>query len=88
MTTNSVNSAMSPSPRIFPIPLYDPMYYATGKANGRNASLRVANWIGFFVVSRSGNNVFGRITPISGTRDNNAGPAPVGAFPKTIRLVQ
>ena len=87
-STNSVNSAMHPSPRVFPIPLYDPMYYATGKANGRNADLRVANWLGFFVVGRSGNDVLGRITPISGVRDKNGGPAPVGAFPQTIRLVQ
>ena len=36
------------SPRVFPIPLYDPEYYAAGKRNGRNADLKVANWIGFF----------------------------------------
>ncbi len=86
--TNSVQSSMNPSPRIFPLPLYDPMYYADGKANGRNASLRVANWLGFFVVSRSGNNVVGRITPIGGKRDPNGGPVPINAFPKSIRLVQ
>ena len=85
---NKVVSSMSPSPRIAPIPLYDPVYYSTGKANGRNADFKVANWIGFFVVSRNGNNVTGRITPISGTYDGNAGPAPPGIFPKVIRLVE
>lgn len=87
-TTNSVDSTMHPSPRVFPIPLYDPEYYAFGKANGRNADLKVANWVGFFVERRQGNNVYGRITPVSGVMDNDAGPAPAGAFPKVIRLVE
>ncbi len=87
-TTNSVHSTMNPSPRVFPIPLYDPDYYQSGKVNGRNATLRMANWIGFFVESRSGNNIFGRITPILGVIDNSAGPAPTGTFPVSIRLVQ
>jgi hypothetical protein len=87
-TSNSVASDLHPSPRVFPIPLYDPEYYAYGKANGRNASLRMANWVGFFVERRDGNNIYGRITPISGVIDPNAGPAPAGAFPRAIRLVQ
>ena len=85
---NSVHSTMSPSPRVFPIPLYDPDYYATGKSNGRNADLKMANWVGFFVEGRSGNNVFGRITPILGIIDPNAAPAPDGIFPRAIRLVE
>ena len=85
---NKVRSTKNPSPRIFPIPLYDPEYYAWGKANGRNADLRMANWIGFFVERREGNNVFGRITPILGVIDKNAGPAPAGIFPQAIRLVE
>lgn len=84
----SVSSTMHPSPRVFPIPLYDPDYYETGIQQGRVATLRMANWIGFFVERRSGNNVYGRITPISGLVDGGAGPAPAGAFPKVIRLVQ
>jgi Flp pilus assembly protein TadG len=86
--TNSVHSSMNPSPRVFPIPLYDPDYYQSGKTTGRNASLRMANWIGFFIVGRSGNDVLGRITPIHGVFDQNAGPAPSGVFPFVIRLVQ
>ena len=85
---NKVRSSKNPSPRVFPIPLYDPEYYAWGKANGRNADLRMANWIGFFVERREGNNVFGRITPVLGVIDKNAGPAPAGIFPKAIRLVE
>jgi Flp pilus assembly protein TadG len=85
---NEVHTSMNPSPRVFPIPLYDPDYYQDGKVNGRNATLKVANWIGFFVVARNGNEVTGRITPILGIIDNNAGPAPTGVFPMAIRLVQ
>jgi Flp pilus assembly protein TadG len=85
---NEVHTSMNPSPRVFPIPLYDPDYYQIGKINGRNATLKVANWIGFFVVARNGNQVTGRITPILGVIDNNAGPAPTGVFPMAIRLVQ
>ena len=78
----------SRSPRVFPIPLYDPEFYQSGVTTGRNVTLRVANWIGFFIERRVGNNVYGRITPIQGIIDNNAGPAPAGAFPYTIRLVK
>jgi len=81
-------SAYGVSPRTVPIPLYDPVYYATGKANGRAADFRVANWLGFFVVDRQGNDVSGRITPVGGVLDSNAGPAPAGAIPKVIRLVE
>ncbi len=81
-------SAYGQSPRVAPIPLYDPMYYASGKKNGRTADFQVANWMGFFIDHRQGNNVYGRITPILGMVDGNAGPSPSGIFPKVIRLVQ
>ena len=82
-----VNSAFgNHSPRIFPIPLYDPIFYDSGKRNGRNADLKTANWIGFFVDQVNGNNIFGRITPIAGTHDKN-GPVPNAALPKAIRLI-
>ncbi len=88
-SSNSVKgSAFSHSPRTFPIPLYDPPTYDSGKRNGRDADLKVANWIGFFLESTQGNGLWGRIVPIAGIRDKNAGPAPAGAFPKAIRLVQ
>jgi hypothetical protein len=87
-STNSVHSTMNPSPRIFPIPLFDPEYYATGKQNGRNADFKIVQMLGFFVDHKSGNNIYGRITPILGEIDPDAGPAPADAFPKAIRLVQ
>jgi hypothetical protein len=87
-SANKVQTSKFPSPRVFPIPLYDPQYYADGKANGRNASLRVANWIGFFADHVNGNDIYGRITPIPGILDKNAGPAPAGVIPRAIRLVQ
>ena len=81
-------SAFARSPRVFPIPLYDPPFYDSGKRNGRYADLKVANWIGFFLESVQGNGIIGRIIPIAGIRDGNAGPAPDGAFPIAIRLVK
>jgi Flp pilus assembly protein TadG len=77
----------SRSPRVFPIPLYDPLFYATGKQNGRTADFKVANYIGFFVEWEGGNEIHGRITKISGVI-NDKGPKPGAAFPKVIRLVQ
>jgi hypothetical protein len=78
----------SKSPRVAVIPVYDPVYYAEGKATGRNASLKIANYIGFFLERMEGNEVIGRITPTAGVLDGTAGPAPEGAFPTVIRLVQ
>jgi len=75
------------SVRIFPIPLYDPAYYDSGKRTGRTATLKTANWIGFFLDHINGNEIYGRITPIAGIWDKT-GPAPMAALPKTIRLVQ
>jgi hypothetical protein len=86
-TANKPVSSKSPSPRVVAIPLYDPVYYETGKKNGRYADLKVVNYLGFFITGRSGNNVYGRITPISGLITGNGGPAPTGAFPMAIRLV-
>jgi hypothetical protein len=81
-------SAFARSPRVFPIPLYDPPFYDSGKRNGRYADLKVANWIGFFLEEVRGNGLWGRIIPIAGINDGNAGAAPAGAFPVAIRLVK
>lgn len=78
----------SKSPRVFPIPLYDPEVYAEGKRNGRTADLITANWIGFFLEEVVGNGIWGRIIPIAGIRDRTAGPAPAGLNPQSIRLVE
>lgn len=81
-------SAYSKSPRIAVIPVYDPIYYAEGKAGGRNASLKIANYLGFFLEEMRGGEVKGRITPVQGVFDGGAGAAPAGAFPIVIRLVE
>ena len=88
--TNKVkNSAFGgKSPRVFPIPLYDPIVYDSGKRNGRTADLVTANWIGFFLDHIQGNGLVGRIIPIAGIRDATAGPAPAGLNPMTLRLVE
>ena len=79
---------MSPSPRVVAIPLFDPIYYDSGKRNGRNADLKVVNYMGFFIEEMQGGDVKGRITPIGGIFSGNGGPAPVGTFPIAIVLVK
>jgi Flp pilus assembly protein TadG len=87
--TNKVVSTMHPSPRVVIIPLFDPEFYETGKHNSRNADLKSVNYLGFFIEQMNGNEVTGRITPVSGLRKGAGyGSAPIGAFPKSIRLVQ
>jgi hypothetical protein len=73
------------SPRVFPIPLYDPEFYSEGVRQGRYADLKVANWIGFFLEEIQSNTLYGRITPVGGLR---RGTPPPGAFPVAIRLIQ
>ena len=86
--TNKVVSNMHPSPRVKVVPIFDPYYWNVGKQNGRNADLKDANYIGFFVEGMQGNDVMGRITTTTGLLDGSAGPAPQGSFPRVIRLVQ
>lgn len=86
--TKRVISSKNPSPRVRAIPLFDPAYYQDGKLNGRNASLKFVNYLGFFIEEMQGNEIYGRITPIGGMRLGGGSPAPAAAFPKSIRLVQ
>jgi Flp pilus assembly protein TadG len=81
------DSAFAISPRVFPIPLYDPNFYADGKANGRVADFKIANFLGFFAMPPQGNSIPGIITQIVGLVDDTA-PAPPNTFAKAIRLVQ
>jgi len=81
------DSAFAISPRVFPIPLYDPEFYADGKANGRVADFKIANFLGFFAMPPTGNKIPGIITQIVGLVDDTA-PAPPNTFAKAIRLVQ
>ena len=82
------NDAPEPA-RCSIIPVLRPRSTTRPGKQGRNADLKVANYMGFFIESRSGNNVYGRITPVIGNRSRApALPAPAGAFPKAIRLVE
>ena len=77
------------SPRVAPIPLYDPAKYALAKKNGRTAEFEVANWIGFFIEGvTGGGDVHGYITPIGGNLDKNSPPGAPEAFAKVIVLVE
>jgi Flp pilus assembly protein TadG len=80
-------SAFGKSPRVAIIPLYDPIYYEQGKHNGNNASLKVANYLGFFIERLTNGEVIGRITPITGLITGGA-PSTAAGFPMAIRLVQ
>jgi hypothetical protein len=73
---------------VFPIPLYDPAHAAENRKNGRDAEYKVANFLGFFVVSAQGNGIYGRITRITGMVDETATMAPDDSIPMAIRLVQ
>lgn len=90
--TKRVISTKHPSPRVRAIPLFDPDYYFNGKMNGRNASLKFVNYLGFFIEKMDGNEIYGRITPIGGLNPGAAGlsggPPPAAMFPMYIRLVQ
>jgi hypothetical protein len=81
-------SKFAVSPRVFPIPLYDPVYYEEGKVNGRTADFRIANFLGFFAEPPTGNSIPGRITSVIGVIDGTGGPAPDAMFPVSIRLVK
>ena len=83
-----VMSELGRSPRVFPIPLYDPDVYQFGKTTGRTATLKVAGWIGFFLEGRDGIGAYGRIMPLMGIINEGAGVVPVGAFPRAVQLVE
>jgi hypothetical protein len=87
-STDQVVSTMSPSPRVVAIPLFDPVFYAEGIQQGRNASLRFVNYLGLFIEGMRGGEVVGRITPIGGLRRGGLPSGPPAAFPRSIRLVE
>jgi Flp pilus assembly protein TadG len=83
-------SAFGTSPRVFPIPLFNPQYYAEGQQGGRGASFELANFLGFFAdhVDQSNSQIYGVITTIVGVVKETSGPLPSDLFPRAIRLVQ
>jgi Putative Flp pilus-assembly TadE/G-like len=80
-------SNLNPSPRVFPIPLYNPEEFEKGKQTGRNAELVVSNWLGFFLEGIQGNEAYGRIFPITGVTSTST-PSPTTPLAYVIRLVQ
>jgi len=76
------------SPRVFPIPLYDPMYYDEGRTHGRDADFKVANFLGFFAEYIAGNEIWGYVTTVTGVVAPVPGGVPAGLFPAAIRLVE
>jgi hypothetical protein len=81
-------SAYGISPRVVVIPVYDPVAFANDQQQGKGIKLTVVNYLGFFIEEMQGNEVVGRVTPVSGLIDGDAGPAPAAAFPRAIRLVE
>ena len=80
-------STKRPSPRVFPIPLFNPDEYQNGMQTGRNATLNATNWLGFFLTSIQGNEARGRIFPITGV-SAMSGPTTVTPLAYVIRLVK
>ena len=81
-------SSMNPSPRVFPIPFYNPDDYDLGKKTGRNATLNVTGFIGFFLENiPNGNEAYGRIFPITGVSAATS-PTPTAPLAYVIRLVK
>ena len=75
------------SPRIRPIPLYDPVHYENGKQEGRNADFEMVSFLGVFVVGMNGNALIARVHPIS-AEVNDGNPGPASSFAQAIRLVK
>jgi Flp pilus assembly protein TadG len=80
-------STKRPSPRVFPIPLYNPDDYQLGMQTGRNATLNVSNWLGFFLEDITGGQATGRIFPITGV-SAISGPTTSTPLAYVIRLVK
>ena len=75
------------SPRIRPIPLYDPSYYEDGKQSGRNADFKMVSFLGVFVVGMNGNELIARVHPISAETLEDPSLTP-SSFAQSIRLVK
>jgi Putative Flp pilus-assembly TadE/G-like len=83
------SSARGLSPRVRPIPLYNPERYARWRDNGRSGpEFEIVNYLGFFVQEITGSgDVIGRIHPINGLVTDPGNPYE-GAFATAIMLVR
>ena len=75
------------SPRIRPIPLYDPVHYENGKQTGRNADFKMVSFLGVFVIGMNGNELMARVHPISAEVMDNPSLT-TSSFAQAIRLVK
>ena len=76
------------SPRVRPLPLFNPERYArTGDGGRSQPTLELINYLGFFVERMQGNEVIGRIHPINGVLTNPTNPYE-GGFAQAIMLVK
>ena len=83
-----VISSYHPSPRTVVVPVFNPMAYEQGRQGGR-VDIQVANLVGFFIEGMVGNNVLGRLVPMTGLiRSTGGDPVPDGSFLRAIRLVE
>jgi Flp pilus assembly protein TadG len=82
-------SAFNLSPRIRPVPLYNPVVFAQGKATGKSGpQLEVVGFLGFFIESlNGGGDVTGRITPVLG-KIILGGPQVTSGFSQVVMLVK
>jgi hypothetical protein len=82
------SSAPGMSPRIRPLPLYNPERYARSADGGRRQpEFELVNYLGFFVESIQGGEVIGRIHPVNGLVTNPGDPYD-GGFATAILLVR
>ncbi|MCA1563785.1 MAG: Tad domain-containing protein [Acidobacteria bacterium] len=85
-STRRVISSYNPSPRVVVLPVFDPAEYEESRQRGRQ-EITVANMVGFFIEDLRGNDVLGRMVPMTGLISGGT-PVPGGAYLMTIRLVQ
>lgn len=85
--TGDYISDQRPSPRVFPIPLYDPDEYQKNLQTGRTATFKAVKFIGFFLTSIDNNEARGRIFPITGVTAAT-GPTTTTPLAYVIRLVK
>jgi len=86
-TGGHYQSNINPSPRVFPIPLYNPDEYQKNLQTGRTATFQAVKFIGFFLTSIDGNEARGRIFPITGVTAAT-GPTTTTPLAYVIRLVK
>lgn len=82
-----VVSSQKPSPRVVVIPVFDPFVYEEGRQHGR-LDIKIANFVGFFIEDMVGNDVRGRLVPMTGLVRGNGGSIPSSTFLNAIRLIE